>query len=898
MGRLRQGRACALLLGALLLAIEGVAVARTPPVDFFHAGVALVGCLLACVDFSICTFLSSLLCFYFGFLAPVTGWDVRPAALNAAWAAFMVLAVLSGAMSLLSCCCGDSAEDEGDASAKEAKPKKARRSMKAARRACAVVIVLLLILVALTQVKKGIYKLRVLNHEPGPVATSWKGFTPLSWEEAESKAKSVLVQMTASEKYSLLSGSGWPTGIIAGMEPEYGMYTGNTPAIPRLGIPSLNMQDAANGYRPFHDVPIGSTTSWPSLLALGATWDAQLVEEVASAIAREFRGKGANVLLGPSIQVHRTAWGGRNFEYMSGEDPYLGAVLAGAYVRGVQGEGVMAVAKHWAFNEQETNRFEYNVNVDQRTAWELYYPPFEAAVEAGVCAVMCAYNRVNGTHACTNDGILKQDLKGRMGFRGFVQSDWGATYAYQGAIKHGLDQDMPGNDHLWTEAVLSSLKPSAVDEAALRILAAIYRMKLDKNAWCTPPNCIPERISNQHTEEHQLLAAKAATEALVLLKNDGILPISKSKFPRIAVVGPHADSRCSATEQDMGRCMNYFGGGSGAVIPGNAVTPFEGIRERAQKEGISVSGVSDPRSAPEAVNAAQNADLVVVVGATIATEFVDRDVISPSLSLSDDVDSWISVVAATKPTVVLMQTPGAVIMPWLDRVNAVANLFLAGEQTGTAWASLLFGDASPEGKLPLQFPKTVRDTIPNDPLKMFEYTEGLFTSYRNPQVQVAFPFGHGLSFTTFTYGEPSIVKNGCLAEICVGMAVTNSGMRSGREVAQAYMEFEAAEETPRRILRGFVKTRLLQPGDTEKLLFKFTARDLSIYSVALQGWEVQTKAKVHFGASSADIRHELLLFDNAKILEPAAPKVSMPAKVDRPAQAGKTAEQSRERTDL
>mmetsp|Transcript_118176 Transcript_118176/g.346170 ORF Transcript_118176/g.346170 Transcript_118176/m.346170 type:complete len:941 (-) Transcript_118176:126-2948(-) len=897
MARFRGYLSTGLLCAVALYASEGVVVARTPPTDFFHAGLALLACLISLVNFACCTGLSSIVLFYLGGLSLATSWDARPLPLNAVWAIFAVMAIIFSILSCLCCCAADTVDDEDEPKAtngsyqehnvKEGKKKK-KKKPKAKSKAEKVVLVLILLVFLgagwFFMGRKLLYMARAKLYSPGPAARAWQGFQPLPWAEAEKKADATLVQMTAPEKYSLLRGSGWPSGIIAGMEPEYGLFTGNTPAIPRLGVPSLNMQDAANGYRTFHDVPTGTTTSWPSLLALGATWDAPLVEEVAAAIAVEFRGKGSNVLLGPSIQVHRTAWGGRNFEYMSGEDPYLGAVLARAYVRGVQEQGVMAVAKHWAFNEQETNRFDYNVNVDRRTAWELYYPPFEAAVEEGVCAFMCAYNRVNGTHSCTNEGILKRDLKEKMGFRGFVQSDWGATYQYSRAVESGLDQDMPGNDNLWTDEALARLQSAAVDEAVRRILATIYRMKLDAVTWCTPPNCIAERLSDQHTPEHQALTAKAAKASLVLLKNDGILPLKTKTLPKIAVVGPPADARCSVTDQDMGRCMNYCGGGSGTVIPGEAVTPLMGITRRAQLEGIQIIPAADPFSITAAVNAAVMADIVVVVGATSATEFIDRDSFSPTLSMSQDVDNMISTVAQYKPTIVLMQTPGPVMMPWLDKVQAVANLFLAGEETGTAWGALLFGDMSPEGKLPVQFPRELKDTIKNDPSRHFEYTEGLFTSYRNPDVEYAFPFGHGLSYTTFELGVPSIVKDDCSAKVCASLTVTNTGERPGREVVQAYMEFEAAVDTPKRIMRGFYKTKVLKPGESEVARFAFTARDLSIFNIVIDDWEVQELAKVHFGASSADIRHVLPLYEPPPPPpQPAPPAPQPPPPAEAPA---------------
>lgn len=684
----------------------------------------------------------------------------------------------------------------------------------------------------------------------------------LPWHMADAKARTTLAQMKEQEKYALLRGSksvavGEDT--INGTAFEWrteGFYTGNTLAIPRLGVPALKMQDAANGFRPDGEIEIGSTTAWLSMLALASTWDVNLTEDVAAAIASEFRGKGANVLLGPSIQVHRTAWGGRNFEYIAGEDPYLGAQLAAAYVRGANSEGVITTAKHWAFNEQETRRFTNNVTVDERTAWELYYPPFEAAVEAGIGAVMCSYNRVNGTHACTNDELLKRDLKERMGFRGYVQCDWGAAYKYTRSVEHGLDQNMPGDDNLFSDEVLGALTHGAVDEAARRVLAAIYHAQLDEEPGCAPPDCKAERASYQRTAEHRALAARAASEAVVLLKNDGILPLRRERVQRIAVVGAAAH----AEPGNIAILPNYYaGGGSGNVPMGSWVSPLDGILRRASKEGMLV--VASPNSSiPEALHAASMAQVVIAVVGTSASEFMDR----PHLSLHDDGDALIAAVARRRPTIVLMQTPGAVVMPWLDQAAAVANLFLAGEATGLAWANLLFGDISPAGKLPIMFPASEEDTIKPLP-KQVNYSEGLFTSYRNPSLRAAFPFGHGLSYTRFEYGVPQAFRglsSGCPAPAhsCLRLAVRNVGERAGAEVVQAYLEFPlAGPDTPQRMLRGFQKTSVLEPGALEEVRFSFTKRDLSIYSVEATGWVLQELAQVHVGASSADLRHELRL---------------------------------------
>lgn len=677
-----------------------------------------------------------------------------------------------------------------------------------------------------------------------------------SWQAAKDKAHGVVAMMTAEEKLSFLHGLGWK----ANWTLKDGYYIGNTPALTRLRVPALKMQDASIGFRHAGGVPPGTVVAWPSMLALAATWDAGLVKEVAAAIAREFRGKGANVLLGPGVQVHRSAWGGRNWEYLSGEDPHLGAKLAAAYVKGAQGEGVMCVAKHWAFNEQEFDRNNYSVEVDDRTAWELYYPPFEAAVEAGVGAVMCAYNRVNGTHSCTNSNLLKRDLKVGMGFEGMVMSDWAATYAYSDAIDHGLDLDMPGDDGLWNLSSVKRLREGGEDEAVTRVLASVFKLGLEHGYSCAPPNCDLPMQSFRRTGENRELAAAAAAESVVLLKNDGVLPIGAPSGPRtIAVIGG-ASHYLSDLKNELYPDY-YTGGGSGHVTPGSVVTPLDGIARRAAGAGVVVvsSATSDVAAG---LRAARMADLVVVVAGTSASEMVDRT----DLSLYDGADALIEAVAAEKKTVVLMQTPGAVLTPWRDHpnVSAIMNLFLAGEETGTAWAQVLFGDLSPAGKLPIMFPANVSDTIRPSATSPIVYKEGLFTSYRNPAFIAAFPFGHGLSYTQFQYGAPALkTAHECHASICFGLDITNVGGVRGSEVMQVYLEFlSAGALTPRRLLRAYRKV-VLEPGKTESIAFELSLRDMSVYQPGA-GWVKQVDARAHIGSSSADIRHVLDLSPSAR----------------------------------
>jgi beta-glucosidase len=276
------------------------------------------------------------------------------------------------------------------------------------------------------------------------------------------------------------------------------------------------MQDAAGGFRDAWTFNAGLATCWPSLLAAAATWDVDTVREFAVALGEEFSGKGANAILGPSINVHRVARGGRNFEYLSGEDPYLGARLTEAYVEGVQSKGVAAVMKHWVFNNQETNRHTQSSNVDDRTAWEIYYPPFQAAVEAGVSAAMCSYNQIDGVPACGNEKHLSV-LKDKMGFRGFVQSDWYATHST--SIKQGLDQEMPGTGKFFSPKALAKVNASLIDASVRRILAVMYRMDLFNSTKTSAP-AKDFLMKDVRSESHKMLARKTATESVVLLKKD------------------------------------------------------------------------------------------------------------------------------------------------------------------------------------------------------------------------------------------------------------------------------------------------------------------------------------------------------------------------------------------
>ncbi|CAK9029157.1 unnamed protein product [Durusdinium trenchii] len=680
-----------------------------------------------------------------------------------------------------------------------------------------------------------------------------------TWDEAKQKAAEVVAQLTVPELNDLLRGSHFA---MSG-SPDVGYYVGNIASIPRLQIPALKMQDAAQGFRPTEPNTGGTTTAYPCMLALASTWDEDLVNLVAAAIGTEFKGKGANVILGPSVNVHRVAAGGRNFEYLSGEDPHLGFRLTAAYVKGVQEQGVMAVAKHFAFNEQETHRMTMDAKASERTAMELYFAPFRGAVSAGVGSFMCAYNKVNGTYSCQNAELLKKDLRGLMDFQGFVMSDWLATHTPD-ALAAGMDQEQPGIIQLplgAKSAVLTDKELNKVDKhireaAASHVLTAVYRMGLDREPGCTPPNCTQELVSDQtkattRGQRHEEIAFHAAASSVVLMKNNGLLPLTKDKVRRIAVLGEAAVDETHRT---------YVGKGSGYVQPdSSAKTPLAAIEERAAKENIEIIR-PDSHTPEEAKSLGGTVDAIIVVVGVDASEGSDRT----SLDLGHKSDHLVKAAASKAPTIVLLQIPGAVLMPWKGEVGAIAGIFMGGVATGAAWASVLFGDKLPTGRLPLMMPETINDTIQIGENREVDYSEGLLTSYRSPSFKAAFPFGHGLTYTTFEFSGAQQTREGCQAAACVEVTVTNSGKTAGEEVVQAYLHFPEpsggdekwVKSTPAKVLKGFHRTQELKPGQTETVLFNFAPEDFTLFS-SERGWVEQSKVTVHLGASSEDIRQSL-----------------------------------------
>eukprot|EP01111_Echinosteliopsis_oligospora_P008732 TRINITY_DN2471_c0_g1_i2.p1 TRINITY_DN2471_c0_g1~~TRINITY_DN2471_c0_g1_i2.p1 ORF type:complete len:693 (+),score=205.69 TRINITY_DN2471_c0_g1_i2:474-2552(+) len=643
------------------------------------------------------------------------------------------------------------------------------------------------------------------------------------------RALKLVAQMSQQEKLAMVSGSSGP-------------YVGNTPVNTRLNIPALNLEDGPQGVAD----GMRDTTAYPSALTVVATWNTSMMYLFGENMAQEQKTKGTNILLGPMVNIARIPYGGRNFESF-GEDPTLSSKMVVASVQGIQSQNVMATVKHFVDNNQELNRTLTSANVPKRAQWEIYYPAFQAAVEAGVGAVMCSYNRINDTYACENSQTIS-DLKDRMGFQGFVMSDWGATHSTVASALAGLDQQMPDNSYFGqalADAITNGQVPqSRLDDMVTRILTAAYAVGIMDTEQPTGNPSDPA-MSPSHTA-----AARAiADEASVLLQNyDNILPIT-ADITKIAVVGDDASVHPIAT-----------GGGSGGVITNNLVSPLSGITARA---GSSVNVVYANSSNPEIASVVADADIVIVFVATTSSEGSDRS----SLSLGNGQDELVNTVATANPNVVVVvHTPGAVMMPWSGEVPAIICAFMPGIVDGDAIADVLFGDVNPSGHLPVTFPmfeneiglKSVEQYpgIDNDA----EYTEELLVGYRWYDAygyEPRFPFGHGLTYSAFNYSD--IHVSGSFPNVTVQFTVTNIGKYDAQAVPQLYLSFPPSAGEPPVVLRDFTKVAIAA-GESQTVEFTLDQMDFSIFDVTQDNWVVAKGGFTIFvGDSSRDLRLVSLL---------------------------------------
>lgn len=648
----------------------------------------------------------------------------------------------------------------------------------------------------------------------------------------------VLQQMTLEEKAQMCSGRDfW-----------------RTQDIERLGIPKVMMCDGPNGLRK----QIGEsdalginesieTVCYPTASAVASSFDTELMHELGGILGEECQAEHVGMLLGPGINMKRSPLCGRNFEYLS-EDPYLAGKLGASYIRGLQEKGVAACVKHFACNNQETRRLSGSSEVDERTLREIYLPAFEMAVkEGGVRSVMNAYNAINGTFCAENKKLLTDILRKEWGYQGFVVTDWGAVKDRVNGLEAGVDLEMPGSTAGKTEAIVEAVEEGrlpmeTLDQAVRNVL-----------------NFVKEAAGNQtkaavfDRETAHMQSGEFEKECAVLLKNDGILPLSKSK--KTAFIGAFAD------------CPRYQGAGSSHINVKHAVSALEYLDgwESVYAEGYNVDQEEvDGELLRQAVETAKNAETAVIFAGLpedYETEGCDRD----SMEMPSCQNALIEAVAAAQPnTVVVLHGGSPMEMPWLAHVRAVLCMYLGGDQVGRAAVELLCGAANPSGKLAETWPLRLEDNpsflnFPGEGARV-EYREGIYIGYRyydKKKMEVAFPFGHGLSYTDFAYSgleldHDQMTEKDCLRVKC---RVKNTGKVFGKEVVQLYVSVPHSRVNRAvKELRGFQKIAL-QPGEEKEVVFELDFRSFAYYETKVSGWFVESgEIEIAVGASSRDIR--------------------------------------------
>jgi beta-glucosidase len=681
--------------------------------------------------------------------------------------------------------------------------------------------------------------------------------TSLSPDE---RASMVVKEMTLDEKILLLHGTGMPG--LSPMSPlavRSNGGAGYTSGIQRLGIPGIQMSDAAYGVRMSGENGRYST-ALPADIAGAASWDVEAGYQYGALIGRELRAQGYNMTLGGGANLTREPRNGRNFEYL-GEDPVLAGKMVGSVMKGMQAQHVLGDIKHYALNDQESGRNAVNITIDKRAARESDLLAFEIGLqESDAAAVMCSYNRLSGDYACENKYLLTDLLKKDWNFKGFVLSDWGGTHSTEKASAAGLDHEEPGElfygDEFKKAVESGKISTAELDDHIHRILRAMFATGVIDDP---PQRSVVDVLGGLE------IAQRIEEQSTVLLKNDGgQLPLDASKIHSIAVIGAHAD---------VGMIS---GGGSAQVDPpgGNAImppgkgntywqehiwfptSPLKSIRAKAPGAKIEFNSGSDPAAAAAL---AKSSDVAIVFVHQWESEGMDLD----RLALPDHQDDLIAKVAAANPhTVVVVESGGPVTMPWVGQVSAILEAWFAGSAGSDAVANILFGDVNPSAKLPVTFPKSEADlphptvvkpgpeSLPNymskEPWKQIatglapfpvNYDEGVKVGYKWYDAEkkpVLFPFGHGLSYTTYKY---SSLKVSAGKNPHVTFTVTNTGKRVGSEVAEVYASLPAAAAEPPKRLVGFSKVKL-NPGESKEVAIDVDAKFLSIFNVDQNAWQL------------------------------------------------------------
>ncbi len=674
-------------------------------------------------------------------------------------------------------------------------------------------------------------------------------------------AKKLIEQMTLEEKASLCSG----------------LDFWHLKGIERLGIPSIMVTDGPHGLRKQagssdhvglnESVP---ATCFPTASALAATWNRDLIYQVGAALGEECRQEKVGVILGPGANIKRSPLCGRNFEYFS-EDPYLGGEIAKSHINGVQSQGIGTSLKHYAVNNQEYRRMTIDAVVDQRALREIYLAGYEIAVKgAQPWTVMCAYNRLNDTYACEHPFLMTEVLKKEWGHSGLVVTDWGAMNQRVEALVAGTELEMPGAPNGNDEMIVRAVREEKLDEAMLdraveKVLDLIFKaQKTLSEAY------------HYDAEAHHALARRAAGEGAVLLKNDdGLLPLGPTT--RVALLGRFA------------RTPRYQGAGSSLINPSRLDNVFDEVVKLVGPDCVSYApgypakgDQVDETLIQEAVRAAQSAQVAVIcAGLTDLYEVEGLD--RTHMRLPAGHDALIEAVVRVQPNVVVVLSNGSPVeMPWAGRARAILEGYLGGQAGAGAIADILYGRVNPSGKLAETFPLRLQDNpsyhyFPGGP-NTVEYRESIYVGYRyydTAKKDVLYPFGHGLSYTTFEYSDlrldrDKITENDTLG---VSVKVKNSGAVAGQEVVQLYVrDLESTAFRPDKELKGFAKIAL-EPGEARTVTFELERRAFAFFSTDLHAWHVESGTfEILVGASSCDIRLSAAV--EVESTQPSAPAVS------------------------
>ncbi|TFG22791.1 MAG: glycosyl hydrolase [Promethearchaeota archaeon] len=646
----------------------------------------------------------------------------------------------------------------------------------------------------------------------------------------EERVEDLLRRLTLEEKFKLSSGR----------------LMWYTKKIKRLGVDSFAMYDGPHGVRPDYKGE-NPCTYFPCAICRAATWDPELSEQFGVAIAEEVRNLGAHMILAPGINIQRSPMCGRTFEYQT-EDPYLNKELAVAVVKGVQSQRIAACVKHFACNNQETNRFTVSSEVSERALQEIYLPAFKAVVEeADAWSFMSCYNKLNGIYGSEHFNLLRERLMKKWGFRGFVVSDWNAT-AYtstEGCVNGGLSLEMPTRNVYKEKKMHQALEEEKftldyLDENIRRMLRVMFLVGLFDEKSTLPKG-------SRNTPEHQELARRIAQNGIILLKNENhLLPLNLSTIQKIAILGPNSELKTS------------LGGGSSTNFPPYEITPLEGLKEKC-------------RNRIEIIDSPAKSDAAILFVGLNHEKYMDaEDTDKRSFSLpKDQIDLIKNTSKINKNTIVVLISGSPVSMiEWIENIPVVIEAWYAGMEGGRAIADVIFGDINPSGKLPITFPKKLSDSPAHKSEKTFPgedkvfYDEGIFVGYRHfdtKKIEPLFPFGHGLSYTEFYYKNLTINKNKLMKNgvLDISMDLINSGKVKGSEVVQVYVNDPISSvERPLKELKRFQKSNL-NPGEQSHLFFQLTPEDLAFFDEESHKWKIENGIfKLLIGSSSGDIRLE------------------------------------------